>query len=415
MATNITQKDKDVIKRVEEQAKTTSTLPEDTKIKSVDQEVQSDELLDSVQIGDPIKIAVPDPTETIDVSTPEKFDVAKYEAAEAAPKLGEAKAAKGEPSEGAIMEAAQGELSPDALATAATQELDPRATTQYQLAQLFEGIKEGETPPAWAAPAVRKVTAVMQQRGLGASSMAAAATMQAMMESGIPIAAQDAQKYANIQLQNLNNEQAAALQNAAAVLQMDMANLNNRQQAAVNNAKAFLTMDVQNLTNEQQSNTLTYQSKAQALLSDAAAKNTAAQFNAKNENDIQEFFTELGTQIEAANVSRAIALDQFNKNQKVAIDQFNTQMNTATQQFNANMQVEINQSNAVWRRSVNTRNNAQQNEANRQNALNLLGIQQNALNQLWQQYRDKAAWVVKISENARDRSQCRYAVCCYLR
>ena len=111
MATNITQKDKDVIKRVEEQAKTTSTLPEDTKIKSVDQEVQSDELLDSVQIGDPIKIAVPDPTETIDVSTPEKFDVAKYEAAEAAPKLGEAKAAKGEPSEGAIMEAAQGELS----------------------------------------------------------------------------------------------------------------------------------------------------------------------------------------------------------------------------------------------------------------------------------------------------------------
>ena len=96
---------------------------------------------------------------------------------------------------------------------------------------------------------------------------------------------------------------------------MDMANLNNRQQAAVNNAKAFLTMDVQNLTNEQQSNTLTYQSKAQALLSDAAAKNTAAQFNAKNENDIQEFFTELGTQIEAANVSRAIALDQFNKNQ----------------------------------------------------------------------------------------------------
>ena len=79
-------------------------------------------------------------------------------------------------------------------------------------------------------------------------------------------------------------------------------------------------------------------------------------------------------------------------------------MNTATQQFNANMQVEINQSNAVWRRSVNTRNNAQQNEANRQNALNLLGIQQNALNQLWQQYRDKAAWVVKISENARDRA-----------
>ena len=401
---NITQKDKDVVEQMEAQAQTDSTLPEGAKIKPEDQEVQDTELLDQIKIDDPLKVSQPDEIKTKDVTAPEAFDAATYEAAEAAPKTGEAKVAKGAPSEGAIMEAAQGEVSPEALATAATQELDPRATTRYQLAELFEGIEEGGPPPAWAAPAVRQVRAVMQQRGLGSSSMAAAAAMQAMMESGIPIAAQDAQKYATIQLQNLNNEQAAALQNAAAVLQMDMANLNNRQQAAVNNAKAFLSMDMQNLTNEQQSNTLSYQTKAQALLSDAAAKNAAAQFNAKNENDIQEFFAELGVQVEAANVGREIAIKQFNSNQKIAIQQFNAQMETATDQFNANMELEINQSNAVWRRNVNTRNNAQQNEANRQNALNLLGIQQNALNQLWQKYRDKAAWVVKISENAKDRA-----------
>ena len=402
--TNITQKDKDVMKQMEDQAKTDSTLPSGAKIKPEDQKVQDNELLDDIKIDDPTKVSQPEKIETKNVGVPEAFDPATYEAAEAAPKLGEAEAAKGTLSEGAIMEAAQGEVSPEALATAATQELDPRATTRYQLAELFKGIEEGGPPPAWAAPAVRQVTAVMQQRGLGSSSMAAAATMQAMMESGIPIAAQDAQKYATIQLQNLNNEQQAALQNAAAVLQMDMANLNNRQQAAVNNAKAFLTMDMQNLTNEQQANTLTYQSKAQALLSDAAAKNTAAQFNAKSENDIQEFFAELGVQIEAANVGREIAVKQFNSNQKVAIQQFNAQMETAADQFNANMELEINQSNAVWRRNVNTRNNAAKNEANRQNALNLLSIQQNALNQLWQKYRDKAAWTVKISENAKDRA-----------
>ena len=401
---NITQKDKDVVEQMEAQAKTDSTMPEGMKIKPEDQTVDTKELLSDIKIDDPLKVSQPEKIETKDVGVPEAFDAATYEATDAAPKIGEAKAAKGTPSEGAIMEAAQGEVSPEALATAATQELDPRATTRYQLAELFEGIEEGGTPPAWAAPAVRQVRAVMQQRGLGASSMAAAAAMQAMMESGIPIAAQDAQKYATIQLQNLNNEQAAALQNAAAVLQMDMANLNNRQQAAVNNAKAFLSMDMQNLTNEQQSNTLSYQTKAQALLSDAAAKNAAAQFNAKTENDIQEFFAELGVQIEAANVGREIAVKQFNSNQKVAIQQFNAQMETATDQFNANMELEINQSNAVWRRNVNTRNNAQKNEANRQNALNLLGIQQNALNQLWQKYRDKAAWVVKISENAKDRA-----------
>jgi len=401
---NITQKDKDVVEQMEAQAKTDSTMPEGMKIKPEDQTVDTKELLSDIKIDDPLKVSQPEKIETKDVAVPEAFDVATYQATEAAPKIGEAKAATGTPSEGAIMEAAQGEVSPEALATAATQELDPRATTRYQLAELFEGIEEGGPPPAWAAPAVRQVRAVMQQRGLGASSMAAAAAMQAMMESGIPIAAQDAQKYATIQLQNLNNEQAAALQNAAAVLQMDMANLNNRQQAAVNNAKAFLSMDMQNLTNEQQSNTLSYQTKAQALLSDAAAKNAAAQFNAKTENDIQEFFSELGVQIEAANVGREIAVKQFNSNQKVAIQQFNAQMETATDQFNANMELEINQSNAVWRRNVNTRNNAQKNEANRQNALNLLGIQQNALNQLWQKYRDKAAWVVKISENAKDRA-----------
>ena len=402
---NITQKDKDVLKKMEDQS-TATKLPTGTEIKPDDQDIRADELLDTTDklIDDPVKIDTPDPIKTEDVTTPDTFDPATYEATEAAPKLGEAKAAKGKLSEGAIMEAAQGEISPEALATAATQELDPRATTRYQLAELFKGFEDGSPPPAWAAPAVRKVSGLMQSRGLGASSMAAGATMQAMMESGIPIAAQDAQKYATIQLQNLNNEQQAALQNAAAVLQMDMANLNNRQQAAVNNAKAFLTLDIQNLTNEQQANTLTYQSKAQALLSDAAAKNAAAQFNAKSENDVQEFFTELGVQIEAANVGRKIAVEQFNSNQKVAIQQFNAQMDVAADQFNANMRLEIDQSNAVWRRTVNTRNNAAQNEANRQNALNLLGIQQSALNNVWQKYRDKAAWTVKISENARDRA-----------
>mgnify|MGYP003116969765 CR=1 FL=1 len=405
-ATNITQKDKDAIKAMEDQS-TATELPEGTKIKPKDQEVETDELLTTAdkKIDAPTKVKTPDAIVSTDQDLPEEFDPASYDAtADSAEKVGEAKAAKGKLSKESIMTAAQGVVSEEALAEAATQELDPRATTQYQLAELFKGIEEGGPPPAWAAPAVRKVTAVMQQRGLGASSMAAAATMQAMMESGIPIAAQDAQKYATIQLQNLNNEQQAALQNAAAVLQMDMANLNNRQQAAVNNAKAFLSMDMQNLTNEQQSNNLTYQSKLQALLADQSADNAAKQFNAKSENEINQFFAEMGASIEASNINRDIAVKQFNSNQKVAIAQFNAQMETASDQFNANMQLEIDQSNAVWRRTVNTRNTAAQNEANRQNALNLLGIQQNALNALWQRYRDKAAWTMKISENAKDRA-----------
>jgi predicted amidophosphoribosyltransferase len=407
MTTNISDRDRAALKAMEDQAKATS-VPEGTTIDPTKQTVESDEILgiSGKKISDPANIVTPPEIQTQDVSVPTRFDAATYQARDTVPDLTQAESAKTteEARERATVQAAQGTVSPEALATAATKELDPRATTRYQLAELFKGIEEGGPPPAWAAPAVRKVTAVMQQRGLGSSSMAAAATMQAMMESGIPIAAQDAQKYANIQLQNLNNEQAAALQNAAAMLQMDTANLNNRQQAALNNAKSFLSLDVQDLTSEQQSNSLTYQSRTQALLADAAASNAANQFNAKSQTQVDEFFTELGTQIESNNIARDIALKQFNSNQRIALEQFNNQMDTVAEQFNANMQREIDQSNVVWRRSINTQNTAAQNEANRQNAINLLGIQQNALNNLWQKYRDKAAWVVKISENAEDRA-----------
>ena len=185
---------------------------------------------------------------------------------------------------------------------------------------------------------------------------------------------------------------------------MDMANLNNRQQAAVNNAKAFLSLDLQNLDNEQKSKTITYQSKVSALLADAAAENAAAQFNAKSENEVNMFFAELGASIENTNMNRLAGIEQFNVTQKVAVDQFNAQMQTTRDQFNANMQLQIDQSNAVWRRNVNTANTAAQNEANRQNVLNLLGIQQNAMNNIWQAYRDQASWNMKISENDKDRA-----------
>ena len=96
----------------------------------------------------------------------------------------------------------------------------------------------------------------MASRGMGASSMAAAAITQAVMESGIPIAQSDAQAYATIQLKNLDFKQKAALQNAVTYAQMDQANLNNRMKAASQNAQTFLTMDTQNLQNKQKSLTV---------------------------------------------------------------------------------------------------------------------------------------------------------------
>ena len=53
------------------------------------------------------------------------------------------------------------------------------------MGQLFSSLEEGKPLPAWAAPAVRNVGAIMAKRGLGASSMAAGAITQAIMESGV--------------------------------------------------------------------------------------------------------------------------------------------------------------------------------------------------------------------------------------
>ena len=58
----------------------------------------------------------------------------------------------------------------------------------------------------------------------------------------------------------------------------------------------------------------------------------------------------------------------------------------------------------MWRRNINTANTAGQNETNRINALNLLGINQASLDKLWQRYRDEAQWMVEISENAAQRA-----------
>lgn len=290
-----------------------------------------------------------------------------------------------------------------AIATAATEQLDPRATTQYQLGQIMSSLQSGAPMPAWAAPAVRKVSAVMQARGLGSSSMASAAMTQALMESGVQIAQQDANKYAAIQLQNLNNQQQTALANAATFAAMDKANLNARMQAAVTNAQSFLSVDLKNLDNQQKSDTLTYQSLVQGLFKDAAEDNARQQFNAKNELQVDEFFAELGAQVDTANANRLAAMEQFNVSEENAMQQFNASMTDARDKFNANMKFAVDQSNVVWRREINTANTAIQNETNRINVQNAYSMTQNALNNLWQSYRDNASWNFQKSENALQR------------
>ncbi len=373
-------------------------------VKAVKQTVDSKSLQDTkgTLLGtDPLAGTVLADEENLKVATPTASadDIGEIDAIAKVGDVETAKAAQITDSKGIISDIPQGTVSEGAMAVAQTEELDKKATVQYQLGELMSSIEDGKPLPAWASPAVRKVSAVMQARGMGASSMAAAAMTQAVMESGINIAVQDANKYATIQLQNLNNKQKTSLQNALTVAGMDKANLSARLQGAVTNAQSLLTVDVKNLSAQQQSNTISYNALTQSLFKDAAQENVRLQLNAKNERQVEEFFAELDAQVETANANRVSAMSQFNAGQTNAQNQFNSTLRDARDKFNANMQYAVDQSNVTWRRQVNTANTAVQNETNRINAQNLYNASQNALNNLWQKYRDNASWNFQKSES----------------
>lgn len=205
-------------------------------------------------------------------------------------------------------------------------------------------------------------------------------------------------------LSNLSNSQAAALANAATMAQMDMSNLTARQQAAVQNAQSFMQMDMANMSNAQQAAVINQQAQQQAMLSDQAAVNASKQFNATSQTQTDQFFANLTQDINKYNATAANASNQFNAGQANAMQQFAATMVNQREQFNASNALAIEQSNVQWRREVNTANTAQQNAANQVNAANYLAISNNAMNNIWQQFRDEADYAYSSAENAQDRA-----------
>ena len=304
------------------------------------------------------------------------------------------------------MTAAQGTVT--APMTAQQGAITSDATVQGQLAglqqQVTSAVDQGKNLPAWALGAQKLVEANMAKRGLGASSMYAEALAQGVMQSAVPIAAQDAASYKEMVFQNLNNRQQAAVTNAQAYLQMDMANLSNKQQA-----------NLQNL-----------QVRQATLFSYQAASNAASQFNATSQNQVDQFYKNLSTSLQTQNAQRSDAMTQFstsesnkisaqnannatavsqaNAQTEATINQFNSQMSDQREKFNVQNQQVIDQSNANWRRQLNTANTAAANAANQTNAQNLLGISNFAMSSLWQQWRDEASWTMEAAQNSVDRA-----------
>ena len=289
-------------------------------------------------------------------------------------------------------------------AAAASAQPSQQALVQGQLANLMTQFG-GTNPPAWAAGAMRTANAQMAARGLGASSLAGQAIVQAAMESSLPIAQADAGIIAQFERDNLSNRQQSAMlaaeqrakflgqefdqtfqakvQNAAKVSDIANQNFTAEQQVALENSRAANTMNLQNLSNTQ---ALTMAEAAALSQLDTANLNNRQQSAVQN---AQNFL-----QVDMANLSNQQQTELFKGQQRVqslftdqaaenASRQFNATSENQRDQFFANLANQVAQFNAAQVNGQEQFNAGQVNTIERFNAeMNNQRDQFNAQNQL---------------------------------
>jgi len=299
---------------------------------------------------------------------------------------------------------AAAQLTAQTQAAAATANPSQQAMVQDQLSGLMNQFQGGATP-AWAAGAMRNATAQMAARGLGASSLAGQALVQAAMESAMPIAQADAATISKFESQNLSNRQQSAMlaaeqrarfmgqefdqafqvkvQNASRIADIANQNFTAEQQVQLENSRAANTMNLANLSNTQA-----------LIMSEAAA---LAQLDTANLNNRQQAAVQNAQnflQYDMANLSNRQQTDLFKAQQRVqslftdqaatnAAAQFNASSQNQTDQFFANLSSQVSQFNATQQNAQSQFNAGQANTVNRFNAeLNNQRDQFNAQNQL---------------------------------
>ena len=271
-------------------------------------------------------------------------------------------------------------------------DVDPRATVQGQLALLQKHFEGGETP-VWAQGAMKQATALMAQRGMGGSTMAAEAITNALMQSTLPIAQQDASFYQEVSMTNLANEQ-----------QVEMTKFNARvtsifnDQAAENTARNINAATANDLAKF-------YADLSQnVVLTNTAAFNAMEQFNASTTNQAEQFAAELGVAVDTFNADAINDRAEFDAELALNVSQFNASMKNNREQFNVANQIAIDASNVQWRRDVNTANTAATNAATQMDVQNAFTLQGSALNNLWNHYDTVLNMAFKAEESKLDRA-----------
>lgn len=284
-------------------------------------------------------------------------------------------------------------------------DVDPKATVKGQLQELQSEFKDADGNPKipmWAQSTARSVGRVIAFSGMSGSA-ATAAMANAIMESSIPVAQQDAQFFQTLTLQNLSNEQASTINRANVLANMTLANQDARTAAAIQNSQAFLQMDMKNLDNRQQAAVINNQNRINSILEDAKQVNTQRMFTAQSQNEMDMYYDNLNASIQQFNASQVNGMAQFNTSQTNGMKQFNAELENNREQFYQNMQYQIDTANAKWRQTVTLQEDQQAFEAAATDVKNSVGITTEQLNQLWDRSDSLLQYAWQTSENEADR------------
>ncbi len=282
---------------------------------------------------------------------------------------------------------------------------DSQATLKGQLAKLqqdFVGPNGEPKIPVYAAETARNVSRIAAFKGMTGTA-ATAAMSQALHEASITVATQDASFFQTLTLQNLNNKQAQTINKANVLAKMDQVNVDNRMAAAIENSKKFMELDMKNLDNKQQTEIINTQNRVQSILEDAKAVNAQRLFTADSQNDMGKYYDGLNASIDQYNAGQQNNMKQFNTDQVNAQARFNSELENNRQQFYGTMQYNIDVANAKWRQTVTLAETDMKFQAAATDVKNLVGISQEALNQIWDRSDALLDYMFKAGQNDKDR------------
>lgn len=295
-----------------------------------------------------------------------------------------------------------------AQAKAAEGAVTEEMTVQGQLTKLTKDF-DTKNPPPWAAGALRAVAAEMGARGLGASSMAGAALVQAALEKALPIASADAAIFQQVATQNLSNRQQVAMLtaqqraaflgqefdqnfqsrviNASKISDIANMNFNAKQQVALENSRLAQSVDLANLNSKQAAfmaelaqtatlETANLNNRQQAAVANAQAFLAMDMKNLDNAQQTVLFKAQTTTQALLSDTAATNAAKQFNAASENQVTQFNATMATQVSQFNAAQTTAVSQFNTDQTNSVAKFNAEAQNQRQAFNASQRLVIDQ---------------------------------------